>query len=114
MSKVVSGISILLVAAVLAGCVQQQTVATSSVVRDTSAQQLVFLTREDCPASATMRANVDAALRALGTSADYAVIDLATLSERDPRGGYPTPTVLYANRDIFGMPEPSVPHPPAT
>jgi hypothetical protein len=29
----------------------------------------------------------------------------------DPRTGYPTPTVLYKNRDLFGMPPPTPPFP---
>ena len=36
----------------------------------------------------------------------------ATLT--DARGGYGTPTVLVDGRDLFGMPEPVVPHDPPT
>ena len=76
--------------------------------------QLVFLTRDVCVNTATMRTNLDAALKALNLPADYQVLDIDTVPATDPRGGYPTPTMLYANRDIFGMPEPGVPHDPAT
>ena len=69
---------------------------------------LVFLTRDGCPNDDTMRARFDAALTALGRSKDYAVIDAGILPESDPRRGYGTPTILYKNVDLFGMPEPPV------
>lgn len=72
---------------------------------------LTFLTRGDCPNTPAMRANLDAALTALGLSLDYAVIDLDTLPKTDARTGYPTPTALYQGRDLFGMPEPTPPFP---
>ena len=75
---------------------------------------LVFLTRDDCVNTGTMRMRLDEALDRLGSAKDYRVIDADTLPDSDPRGGYGTPTVLYANRDLFGMPEPSVPHPAPT
>ena len=56
-----------------------------------------------------MRRNLDEALKALGLAAGYEVVDQDTLPETDVRRGYPTPTLLYADRDIFGM---SVPKPP--
>lgn len=75
---------------------------------------IVFLTRGGCVNTDTMRARLDEALEQLGWKGDYAVIDADTLTPSDPRGGYGTPTVLYAGRDLFGMPEPSVPHPSPT
>jgi hypothetical protein len=59
--------------------------------------QLVFLTRDVCVNTATMRTNLDAALKALNLPADYQVLDIDTVPATDPRGGYPTPTMLYAN-----------------
>jgi hypothetical protein len=56
-----------------------------------------------------MRRNLDEALKTLGFAASYEVVDQDTLPESDVRRGYPTPTLLYADRDIFGM---SVPRPP--
>jgi hypothetical protein len=56
-----------------------------------------------------MRRNLDEALKTLGFAASYEVVDQDTLPESDVRRGYPTPTLLYADRDIFGM---SVPKPP--
>lgn len=75
---------------------------------------IVFLTRDGCVNTVTMRANLDNALKSLGRSTEYAVIDAGVLPESDPRSGYGTPTVLVGNADMFGMPEPPVPAPPAT
>lgn len=79
-----------------------------------SVDQLVFLTREGCVNTTTMRANLDDALNKLGLSRQYQFVDADTLKPSDPRGGYGTPTVLYDGRDLFDMPEPSVPHPAPT
>jgi len=79
-----------------------------------SMKNLVFLTRDGCVNTVTMRTNLDDALKVLGLPTDYQFIDADTLKESDPRGGYGTPTVLHAGRDLFGMAEPTVPHPPPT
>ena len=71
---------------------------------------LVFLTREDCVNTVIMRAGLDEALRAMHLSTDYKVIDLATLAATDARTGYPTPTVLYRDGDLFGLPVPVPPY----
>lgn len=76
--------------------------------------KLVFLTREGCVNTVTMRANFENALKALGLPNDYQFINADTLAESDARGGYGTPTVLFNGRDLFDMPEPPVPHPPPT
>lgn len=81
---------------------------------DLSSNDLVFLTRGDCVNTGTMRANLDTALRSLKAPTDYAFIDLDALPEIDVRRGYPTPTVLYQNADLFGMPAPTPPLPAAT
>lgn len=75
---------------------------------------LVFLTRDGCVNTVTMRANLDEALKALHLPSDYQFIDADALATSDPRGGYGTPTVLYKGRDLSGMEEPAVPHPPPT
>ena len=79
-----------------------------------SLSDLVFLTRDGCVNTVTMRGRLDVALQALNLSTDYQFINSTTLPASDPRGGYPTPTLLYRNRDLFGMPEPSLPHAAAT
>jgi hypothetical protein len=70
---------------------------------------LVFLTREGCADTIRMRASLDDALRAMNLSTDYQVVDLDTLAATDVRSGYPTPTLLYRDRDLFGL---AVPLPP--
>jgi len=75
---------------------------------------LVFLTREGCVNTTTMRTRLDEALARLGGPMTYAVIDADTLADSDVRRGYGTPTVLYDNRDLFGMPEPTPPIPSPT
>jgi hypothetical protein len=75
---------------------------------------LMFLTRDDCANTATMRTRLDAALARLGAPTDYVVIDADTLAEGDVRRGYGTPTVLYVNVDLFGMPVPAPPIPSPT
>ena len=77
-------------------------------------RELVFLTRGECVNTPTMQANLDSALRSLGLPADYQFVDLGTLAASDVRAGYPTPTLLYKNRDMFGMAEPTPPFPEPT
>ena len=76
--------------------------------------KLVFLTRAGCETTPVLRQNLDAALKALNLPLDYRVVDFAALPATDARRGYPTPTVLYANRDLFGFPEPTPPLPAPT
>lgn len=75
---------------------------------------LTFLTRDGCSNTVVMRQRLDEALQRMDLPPTYQVIDLATLPEHDPRRGYPTPTLLYANTDLFGMPEPQPPLPTPT
>ena len=75
---------------------------------------LVFLTREGCANSARMLANLDVALRSLNRSGAYQVVDQGALPKTDARSGYATPTLLYNNRDVFGLPEPTPPYPEPT
>ena len=81
---------------------------------DVSVDRITLLTRGGCTNSLTMRRHLDEALTAIGTPSTYEVIDLDGLPEADLRRGYPTPTVLYAGRDLFGMPEPKPPLPAPT
>ncbi len=76
--------------------------------------ELVFLTREGCSNTVAMRANLDDALRTMGLPSDYHIIDLDSLPRTDSRRGYPTQTLLYADRDVCGMPEPTPPFPEPT
>ena len=76
---------------------------------------MVFLTRDGCIQTDQMRTSLDAALAKMGgRGTAYQVIDLAALPDDDPRRGYPTPTILVRNRDLFGMPTPAPPLPEPT
>jgi hypothetical protein len=75
---------------------------------------LVFLTRDGCANTPIMRANLDVALRSLGLQPSYQVLDLAGVPEVDARRGYPTPTLLYAGKDLFGMEQSTPPYPEPT
>jgi len=70
---------------------------------------LVFLTRDGCVNTPDMVNNLDDALAALKRPKDYAYINIDTLPKTDVRTGYPTPTILWKGRDIFGMPIPKPP-----
>lgn len=75
---------------------------------------IVLLTRVGCVNTDTMRANLETAARALTPPVEFIVVDLDTLAADDVRRGYPTPTLLFANRDVFGLPEPKPPLPEPT
>jgi hypothetical protein len=53
-----------------------------------------------------MRSALDEALKSLKLPTDYVLIDVDKLNTSDRRRGYGTPTVLYKNRDLFGLGEP--------
>ena len=72
---------------------------------------LVFITRDGCVNTPDMLLNLDDALRGLGLALDYEVVDLGKLPKSDARTGYPTPTILYRDRDLFDMPAPLPPFP---
>jgi len=95
--------------AVAPGRAKPRTDSTTAPAAEPSSKGLVFLTRGGCVNTTVMRRNLDQALKALGLAAGYEVVDQDTLPETDGRRGYPTPTLLYADRDVFGM---AVPKPP--
>ena len=72
---------------------------------------LVFITRDGCVNTPDMLLNLDDALRGLGLALDYEVVNLGKLPKSDSRTGYPTPTVLYRNRDLFDTAAPVPPYP---
>jgi hypothetical protein len=75
-----------------------------------STKELVFLTRDGCVNTPDMQNNLEDALIRLKWRRDYQIINLATLKKDDPRIGYPTPTILWRDRDIFGLPVPKPPY----
>ena len=72
-------------------------------------KDLTFLTRADCVNTPDMVNNLDDALKALGWPNDYQFIDIGKLRTGDVRTGYPTPTLLWKGKDIFGLPAPKPP-----
>ena len=73
-------------------------------------KDLVFLTRDGCVNTPDMVNNLDAALATLKLPKDFQFINIGTLAATDARTGYPTPTVLWKGKDIFGMPAPKPPY----
>jgi len=49
--------------------------------------------------------------RTIGWGNDYQYIDIGKLPKTDARTGYPTATLLWKGKDIFGMPVPMAPFP---
>lgn len=75
---------------------------------------IVLVTRAGCEDTDTMRSNLETAARALTPPAEFTVVDLDTLPADDVRRGYPTPTLLFDNRDVFGLAVPTPPLPQPT
>ena len=97
---------------VASACRKPTPQATASISQRRSMRSdLTFITRDECVNTPDMFNNLDDALRGLGLALDYQVVNLGKLPRTDRRTGYPTPTVLYRNRDLFGMPEPTPPFP---
>jgi hypothetical protein len=92
----------MLLAIAITGCARQ---------RPLPKDDLVFLTRGACVNTAAMRGNFDAALKDLGLPAEYQFVDIDTLPNTDRRTGYPTPTVLFRDHDLFDLPQPVPPFP---
>jgi hypothetical protein len=88
--------------------------APSFAMMQPASSPLVFLTRDGCANTTTMRTRLDQALTRLKMPTDYDVLDVDTLSDSDVRRGYGTPTVLYQGRDLFGAPAPTLPLPAPT
>lgn len=73
--------------------------------------RLVFLTRDGCANTPLLRANLDAVCETSETAVTYELVHQDQLFPPDARVGYPTPTILYDNRDLFGLSEPTPPYP---
>jgi len=70
----------------------------------------ILLTRAGCANTTVMRERLEQALTGLGRPAAFDVVSLDALPAADQRTAYPTPTVLYRGRDLFGLAEPTPPH----
>lgn len=88
------------------------TMATVSASdQPTTLNDLTFLTRDGCVQTPDMVNNLDEALKALGWPRfDYQFINISKLPPSDVRTGYPTPSLLWRGKDIFGMPVPKPPY----
>ena len=84
--------------------------AVNDPTAPTTMRDLTFLTRDGCVNTPDMVNNLDDALKALGWPTDYKYINIDKLPAEDVRTGYPTPTLLWKGRDIFGMPIPKPPY----
>jgi len=71
---------------------------------------LTFLTRDGCVNTPDMVNNLDDALAALKLTIDYQFVNIGKLPKDDPRTGYPTPTLLWKGKDIFGLSAPKLPY----
>lgn len=105
------GVGVLLAVGV-AGC--SKPAPPPSEAANVQTAKLVLLTRDGCMNTDRLRKNLDVALSQVGRSLTYDVIDQATLGDADSRRGYPTPALLFANRDLLGLPEPKPPFPEPT
>src|SRR4051795_11968874 len=83
--------------------------AVTAPTTPTTMKELTFLTRDGCVNTPDMVNSLDDALKSLGLRDDYVYINIGKLKAPDVRTGYPTPTVLWKGRDIFGMPVPKPP-----
>ena len=88
--------------------------AVAAQGRGRSMKELTLLTREGCVNTPDMTLNLDDALLKLGWRRDYEEIDIGKLPKGDVRTGYPTPTVLWKDHDLFGLPVPKPPLPSPT
>lgn len=92
-----------IVAVLAAGCRQEPHITQ----KEKPMPKLVFVTRDGCPNTPEMRANLDKALSDLGQPMTYEVIDAASLAKDDPTTAYGTPTILLNGKDLFDRPMPS-------
>ncbi len=71
--------------------------------------QLVFLTRDSCANTPVLLDNLKSAAESFDSNIGYKVINQGSLAATDARTGYATPTILFNNRDLFGLREPLPP-----
>lgn len=76
----------------------------------TTGPKIELLGFPDCPNTPALRANLTAALASIGKGWTFTDTDQERLPEGDIRRGYPTPTVLVNDRDLYGLPVPTAPN----
>jgi len=77
-------------------------------VESPSVMKIEILGFADCPNTPAFRERVEAAAARLG-DVQVIYIDQESLPANDIRRGYPTPTAIVNQRDIFGLPTPTAP-----
>jgi hypothetical protein len=73
------------------------------------AMRIELLGFPNCPNTPAMRENLRVALMSMGGGLTFADVNQEALPESDIRRGWPTPTVLVNDADLFGMAPPSSP-----
>lgn len=94
---------------VVAGCAAPQPQPSLMEPMGSIQPKIELLGLPGCPDTPVMRANLAAAIDRIGKRWTFVYISQEKLPEGDLRRGYPTPTILVHNRDLFGLPEPTVP-----
>jgi hypothetical protein len=84
------------------GQTTKQTMTTDSI-------KIFFLTRDGCASTPILLANLKDVAKTGDIKVEYEVVSQDILPATDPRIGYPTPTILYNDRDIFGLAKPVAP-----
>ena len=62
---------------------------------------------DGCPNTPPVIEAARAVAEDLGEDWEVEMIDLESLPQRDTRRGYGSPTILFEDRDLFGLPEPT-------
>jgi hypothetical protein len=114
--KFVAGICIFWLGLFLTGCSsegEKQLEPPKKVARSLTSKpiELVFLTREGCVNTPVLLESLTGAAQIFEPPLQYVVVDQGTLLPGDARTGYPTPTILFDDRDLFGLTQPSQPFP---
>lgn len=106
---------LILLSALLVGCTDRQRsddgAQAASPDLSPNPIHVVFLTRDGCANTPELLANLESAAVFYDPPIKIDVINQGTLPPTDARIGYATPTILYRNRDLFGLPEPAAPFP---
>jgi|TARA_R110000744_G_scaffold112179_5_gene210446 hypothetical protein len=76
--------------------------------RDT-AMSITLLGFDGCPLTPLMKERLEQAIRVVGRDLDLVQIDQQSLDSSDLRRGYPAPTVLVNESDLFGTEAPKTP-----
>ncbi|MBL8765166.1 MAG: hypothetical protein JNM07_12945 [Phycisphaerae bacterium] len=93
----------------LAGCAATPDRTARPAAMNAAQPDIELLGFPGCPNTPAMRANLKAALTAVGKGWTVKDTNQEQLPEGDLRRGYPTPTILVNGRDLYGLPVPTAP-----